>query len=62
VEAVPGGLILPEEGKIKEIWVELALNPADLSKIGPGRCPDIGGPHKDNYWAKGAGRSSSQSE
>ena len=27
VEAVPGGLILPEEGKIEEIRVELSLGP-----------------------------------
>jgi len=49
VETVPGGLILPEEGKIEEIRVELSLGPTCFSKIRPCRPLDIPGPNIDNY-------------
>jgi hypothetical protein len=49
VETVPGGLILPEQGKIEEIRVELSLGPICFSKIRPCRPLDIPGPHIDNY-------------
>ena len=49
VETVPGGLILPEEGKIEEIRVELSLGPICFLKIRRDgrRCRP--GPHKGNY-------------
>jgi hypothetical protein len=49
VETMPGGLILPEQGKIEEIRVELSLGPICFSKIRPCRPLDIPGPHIDNY-------------
>jgi hypothetical protein len=45
VETVSGGLILPEEGEIEEIRVELSLGPICFSKIRPCRPLDIPGPH-----------------
>ena len=49
VETVSGGLILPEEGEIEEIRVELSLGPICFSKIRPCKPLDIPGPHIDNY-------------
>ena len=56
VETVSGGLILPEEGEIEEIRVELSLGPICFSKIRPCRPLDIPGPHIDNYQTLGVGK------
>jgi len=65
VEAVPGGLILPEEGKIEEIRVELSLGPIcffknQAVKTTPkaGKSLDKPGPHIGNYQTPGPARMS----